>query len=178
MSIELTELGASVEPERPAESTRGPRFLTARYIGRAVLGSALSLVFVTVLNFFLFRILDGDPVRTQGRARHMTPEQMDALRHTLGLDQPLWKQFFIYLDNTLHGQFGVSYETGQPVASIIEAHLWPTIMVVGGGVILATIFGIWMGIRSAWWHGGRFDRDPRASTWCCTRLRSGGWACS
>ena len=80
------------------------------------------------------------------------------LRHTLGLDQPLWKQFLIFLENTAHGQFGVSYATAQPVWSIISAHLWPTIMLVGSGVILATFIGIWMGIRSAWWHGGRFDK--------------------
>lgn len=157
MSIEITDVGESLQPASVAKPVAGRRLATARYVGKAILGSALSLIFVTVLNFFLFRVIDGDPVRSQGRARHMTAEAMAQLRHTLGLDQPLWKQFFIYLDNTAHGQFGVSYETAQPVSSIITAHLWPTIFVVGGGTVLAAVLGIWMGIRGAWFHGGRFD---------------------
>jgi peptide/nickel transport system permease protein len=162
VSLELADLGASLEPAPEPRAAAGQRFVTARFVGKAVLGSARSLVFVTVLNFFRFRVIEGDPVRALGRARHMSPEAMTSLQHTLGLDQPLWKQFFIYLENTAHGQFGVSYATAQPVSSIISAHLWPTIMVVGGGTILATLIGVWMGIRSAWWHGGRFDQTSTA----------------
>jgi peptide/nickel transport system permease protein len=161
MSLTDVQLG---EAERPASPGAGPSRRPAggggtwRFVGGQVLGSFLCLCFVVVLNFFLFRVIQGDPVRSLGRARQMTPEAMADLQELLGLNEPLWKQFFIYIKNTATGELGVSYQNGQPVADIIQASLWPTIALVGSAVVLATIIGVWMGIRAAWRHGGLFDK--------------------
>jgi peptide/nickel transport system permease protein len=158
MSLE-TAVEQTTDPTALKVTGRGGGGGTWKFVGSQVLGSFLCLCFVVVLNFFLFRILQGDPIRSLGRARQMTPEAQADLQELLGLNEPLWKQFFIYLKNTATGELGVSYQNGQPVADIIQAHLWPTLALVGSATILATIIGVWMGIRAAWWHGGVFDRS-------------------
>ena len=80
-----------------------------------MLGSIGSLFFVLVVNFFLFRVLPGDPARTLGRERFKTPEQMAAFRHTYGLDQSLPQQFVTFLKNTFTGQLGISLRYRVPV---------------------------------------------------------------
>ena len=157
MTAELAGVTAASE-SRTRRFARERRGGWTPYVLRQVRGAIFSLLFVTVLNFFLFRVLDGDPVRSQGRARHLSAASMERLQHTLGLDQPLAQQFLTYLKNTFTGQLGVSYETGEPVSSVLMGHLWPTLLIVGTGSVLAAVIGIRMGIKSAWNHGGRFDR--------------------
>jgi peptide/nickel transport system permease protein len=153
VTVELAGATASGD-----ERQRPPLIGGSSYVLRHVRGAVFSLLFVTVLNFFLFRVLDGDPVRSQGRARRLSPEQTEQLRKTLGLDQPLAQQFLTYLKNTFTGELGVSYQTGQSVSSLLVGHLWPTLLIVGTASVLAALIGVVMGIKSAWNNGGRFDR--------------------
>ncbi len=111
-----------------------------------------------VVNFFLFRVLPGDPAMTLGRGRFTTPEQLDAFRETYGLDQPLVQQFFTFLGNTLTGELGVSLRYRVPVADLIWDRLWPTVLLVGTSTLLATLIGVYLGMRGAWGRGGAFDR--------------------
>ena len=67
---------------------------------RKVLGALGSLAFMLVVNFFLFRVLPGDPARTLGRGRFTNQEQIEAFNKTYGLDEPLPQQFLTYLKNT------------------------------------------------------------------------------
>jgi peptide/nickel transport system permease protein len=132
--------------------------LGGRYVLGKVAGAVGSLLFVLVFNFFLFRVLPGDPVRTLARNRLVSQEQMDELTRTLGLDQPLPLQFLTYLQNTFTGEFGLSFKYRTPVGELILDRLWPTLLLVGVGTLLATAIGLWMGIRSAWNRGSRFDK--------------------
>ncbi len=68
-----------------------------------------------VLNFFLFRVIPGDPARTLGRGRLTSPEAIAEFNHTYGLDQPLWQQFFTFLKNTAQGDLGYSLRYNVPV---------------------------------------------------------------
>ncbi|MBZ5738691.1 ABC transporter permease [Nocardioides mangrovi] len=129
-----------------------------RYAGGKVLGALGSLVFMLVVNFFLFRVLPGDPARTLGRGRLSTPEQLEEFRRTYGLDQPLGEQFVTFLKNIVHGDLGYSILYHQNVSEILVDRLWPTLLLVGSSTILAAVFGIWIGIRAGWDRGSRFDR--------------------
>ena len=139
-----------------------------RSYGRYVLGKALgafgSLCFVLVVNFFLFRVLPGDPARSLTRGRVVPEEQLDAFREQYGLDQPLLQQFLTYLKNTAQGDLGVSIRYNVPVSELIVDRMWPTIALVGLSTILATVVGIYLGMISAWRRGGRFDQVSTGST--------------
>lgn len=132
--------------------------LGTRYVTGKVAGALGSLAFMLVFNFFLFRVLPGDPVRTLARNRLVSEKQMDELTRTLGLDQPLPQQFLTYLQNTFTGELGLSFKYRVPVADLIADRLWPTLLLVGTGTLLATVIGLWIGVRSAWTRGSRFDK--------------------
>ena len=147
-----TAPGAAVTTGRPSRRSYG------RYVVGKVAGSIASLMFMLVVNFFLFRVLPGDPARTLGRGRFTTEEQLAEFRSTYGLDQSLPQQFVTYLKNTLSGDLGISLKYRVPVSELLLDRMWPTLLLVGTSTILATVIGVWLGIRGAWKRGQAFDR--------------------
>lgn len=130
---------------------------TFRWVAGKVGTSLLTLLFVLVFNFFLFRMLPGDAVRSYTRGRQVDAEQLAALRRSLHLDDSLWTQFVAYLANPLTPDL-LSLQFRQPVYSVIADRVWPTVLLIGTATLLATVIGTWMGIRSAWRAGSRFDK--------------------
>ena len=128
------------------------------------MGALGSMAFVLVFNFFLFRVLPGDPVETLARNRLLSEESQVELRAVLGLDGSLWQQFLTYLGNTFTGEFGISYTYRLPVSELILERLWPTVVLVGTSSVLAMVIGLRIGIRAAWERDGRFDRVSTGST--------------
>lgn len=132
--------------------------------------AAFTILFVIVLNFFLFRILPGDPARAGVRDPRLTAEAQQALRVRFGLDKPvincfeslnplrlgdcavnpLDTQFFIYAGNLLRGEFGISYHTNRPVVEMLGERLWNTLLLIGAGQILAIVLGMALGVVAAW----------------------------
>jgi peptide/nickel transport system permease protein len=124
--------------------------LSARFvIGKAV-GSLATLAFVVVMNFFLFRVVQNDPVATLFRGQKLTDTQRAELTKQFGLDGSKLDQFGHYVTQTLHFNFGRSYVTNQPVISDILSAAWPTIALVGVSTLLSTVFGVMIGIAAAW----------------------------
>jgi len=135
----------------------GRRGTYGRYVLSRCLGALGSLAFMLVVSFFLFRVLPGDPARTLGRGRFTTPEQLEEFNRTYGLDQALPQQFVTFLKNTLTGDLGISLRYRVPVSDLVIGRMWPTLLLVGTSVALATLIGVWLGIRGAWNRGGTFD---------------------
>ncbi len=156
MTAPILESPALAPGERGEGRRPGAR--TLRYLATKLGEAALSLGFVTVLSFFLFRVIPGDPVQTMTRGRPVSAAQVAELRHRMGLDRPLWEQFLGYLGDTLRGDLGVSYLHQRPVAEIIAERLWPTLLLAGSATVIAAALGLWLGARSAWRRGSRFDR--------------------
>jgi peptide/nickel transport system permease protein len=154
---------STVVASAPTQPVSRPRTY-GRYIGSKVLGALGSLCFVLVVNFFLFRVLPGDPARTLGRGRFRTAAQLAAFRHEYGLDQSIGRQFVTYLGNTFTGHLGVSLRYRAPVSDLILERLWPTLLLVGISTILAMILGVWIGTLGAWNRGGPFDKFSTGST--------------
>ena len=140
-----------------------------RYVGAKALAALGSLFFVLVVNFFLFRVLPGDPARTLGRGRFKTEEALDRFRSTYGLDQPLAQQFLTFLKNTFTGELGISLRYRVPVSELILDRLWPTLLLVGTSTLLAAVIGVYMGMVSAWNRGRTVDR---VWTWASLTLYS------
>ncbi|SDP90235.1 peptide/nickel transport system permease protein [Actinopolyspora xinjiangensis] len=144
------------EFETSAASTGPPPLL--RFVAAKAGGGVVSLFLVAVLGFFLFRVLPGDPARTMTRSTPVSAEQLAALRHRFGLDQPLYLQFRDFVIDLLHGDLGTSYIYNRPVAELILERVGPTVLLVGTATVLAVLVGLWMGARAAWHQGGPVDR--------------------
>jgi len=129
------------------------------YLIKRGASALITLALAIVLNFFLFRIMPGDPTRTVVGDFRVTPEIKQALIHQFGLDQPLWVQFLLYVQNLFVGNLGVSFQyRGTPVASIIFGRrLFNTFILMGSSIGVALIIGIIVGTIAAWKRESRFD---------------------
>ena len=132
-----------------------------RYILRRLGFYLLAAWVALTLNFFLPRLMPGDPAtalfaRFRGR---LGPEALDALRETFGLtDAPLLSQYFTYLGHVLRGDFGVSVAYfPAPVADVIATGLVWTIFLAGTAAVVSFIIGTLIGIAAAWWRRGWVD---------------------
>ena len=92
------------------------------YIVRRVLQSIPILLVVLTLVFVFVRVLPGDPA-VAALGDYASKEAVQALREKLGLDVPLWVQYFRFLGNLLKGDLGSSLITGYPVAQQISNEL-------------------------------------------------------
>lgn len=129
---------------------------TRKYLTSKVLQALFTLAFVLVFNFFLFRILPGNPAEAV-RSPRLSPEAIRKLIHDFGLDRSLWAQFFIYVKETLTGHLGISYLERRQVTAVIGDAFWNTILLVGVSTILSTVIGLLIGIYGGWKRGGLLD---------------------
>jgi peptide/nickel transport system permease protein len=129
-----------------------------KYLLKKSIHAIATLAFVLALNFFLFRVMPGDPAQLLARSKlHLTPQQSHALIREFGLDKPLWSQFLGYFPDTLKGHLGVSFVSNRPVTEVVGERVWPTVVLVGSATLLATAIGLLIGIRGAWRRGSAFD---------------------
>jgi peptide/nickel transport system permease protein len=130
-----------------------------RYVLRRVLWGVLLLVIVAALTFVLFRILPtAEPARL--RAGHnASPRVIAALRVDLGLNKPLYTQFWLYMKGLfLHFDLGYSYYSGASVRSLIFGRLPATLSLTVGSAIIWMALGLPIGILSALRRRTRADR--------------------
>jgi peptide/nickel transport system permease protein len=122
------------------------------YLLRKVMLALLTLAVVVVLNFVLFRVLPGDPVRSViGRNVRISPETQEALRVQFGLDRPVFPdQFVDTLGQWAQGNLGISWSLRQPVREVLAAKLGNTILLIGLGQILSIVFGVLLGLLAGW----------------------------
>lgn len=132
--------------------------MNARFVAGKLLGALATLAFVVVFNFFLFRVVEGDPVANLFRGRNLTLEQRQELRVQFGLDGSMWEQFGRYVEQTLQLNLGRSYTSNQPVIDEILEAAPATIALVGVATLLSTLLGLWMGTLAGWRRGTRQDR--------------------
>jgi peptide/nickel transport system permease protein len=118
---------------------------------------AATLLAVATFNFFLFRILPGDPIRLLARAGNLTPEAIARLRQLFGLDEPLPVQYLIYLKNIVTGQFGMSLTYRRPVVDILAERITNTLILLAAATIVVVIAGIALGVAAASRRGSRTD---------------------
>ena len=130
--------------------------MSGRWLGRKLAAAVLTLAFVLVFNFFLFRIM-GDPTAQLARLPRATPEEIVKLKQAYGLDKPLLGQFADYVGDTLRLDLGISQKTRRPVLDEIGDALPWTLLLVGTGTLAATLLGSWFGVIAATRRGTRAD---------------------
>jgi peptide/nickel transport system permease protein len=113
---------------------------------------------VSVLSFLTIRLIPGDAVQLMiGANAEVTQAQIDTLRHQLGLDQPFWRQYVVWIGRVLRGDFGVSLATGRPVLAEISAAAGVTAELTILGLLVAVLLAVPLGVGMA------ALRSPRSS---------------
>lgn len=116
----------------------------ARYIGiRIILVIPMMLVLLTVV-FILLRVAPGDPV-TASVGGHLPPAIIAQKRHDLGLDQPLYKQYFEYLGHAARFDFGTTITNNQPVLDVVRDKGGATLTLTVGAFLVALVVGLPLG---------------------------------
>ena len=128
-----------------------------RYLARKLVQAAITIVFIILLNFLLFRMMPGSPDRIL--ARNMPAAAHEQLRERWGLDRPLIPdQLVAYVSATFQGDLGDSYKfRGQSVVDVLSGRLWPTLLLFGLGELIAIFVGLGLGAYSGWKRGGAVD---------------------
>ena len=139
---------------------------TRRYILGKALQALLTLAFVMVFNFFLFRVVPSDRLELLFQDTEIfAPPDIEELTQDLGLDEPLPQQFLIYAQDTLTLDFGASISfQGQDVRLVISERIWPSLLLVATSTIAAATIGLLIGIYAGWRQGSRFDRGSQGFT--------------
>jgi peptide/nickel transport system permease protein len=120
----------------------------SQYIKRRLLLCIPTLLGITILSFIIVYMAPGDPADMLLRPG-ISPEIIEAKREALGLNQPIWKQYLIWLQNLLSGNWGYSYSSHQPVLSMINQRLGATLLLMGSSLVLSLLVSLPLGILSA-----------------------------
>jgi peptide/nickel transport system permease protein len=127
------------------------------YFTRRIANALLTIVLVASFNFFLFRILPGDPARLLAPKGKGSAEVIARQHAAFHLDDPLWKQFALYWGDTTRLEFGWSFSQKRPVSEIVAERIWPTVILCGLGTLLATLLGMVGGVFAGWRRGTKAD---------------------
>ena len=121
----------------------------ARYIIKRILWILPILIGVITIVFFISALAPGDPAASL-LGSTATQEEIDAMHHTLGLDQPLIKRWFDYIVAVFtRFDFGTSYVTRQPVLNDILVYFPVTVKLALAATLMGVVFGIPLGVLSA-----------------------------
>lgn len=119
-----------------------------RYLLSRLLWLPIVLWAVASLTFLVLRLVPGDPMG-QVATLILDPAQVERTRAAWGLDQPIWRQYLVFLGNALRGDLGVSMTSGLPITQLIFEKLPPTIELAIFAMIIATFVGVGIGVLSA-----------------------------
>ncbi len=135
-----------------------------RILIRKGLNSLTTIVLVVILNFFLFRVMPGNPLQFMVPQNPEIPvEYKEMLIDKFALDQPWYTQFPTYLWNMVNLEFGDSfiYSGTDAMSYVMDKMVW-TLILTGTASILMIVIGMSMGIISAWKRGSAFDTGSLA----------------
>jgi peptide/nickel transport system permease protein len=119
-----------------------------RLLGRRLLWSIPLALAASMVTFLLVGLLPGDPARAL-LGQNATAEQLAAARQQLGLNQPLWLQYWNWLVNAVHGDLGTSLISQTPVVEQLNSRLGASISLIVGATLVATLVGVALGVRGA-----------------------------
>jgi len=131
----------------------------ARYIIRRLLLMIPVLIGISLIVFMLTRVA-GDPAAAYINEK-MTPAQIEQVRENYHLNDPIWTQYWYWLDGVVHGDWGWSRTAAMPVTSAIAYYLPATFELAVVATLITVTAGIWLGTRSAVKKDRPFDHGTR-----------------
>ncbi len=133
-----------------------------RFLGHRILELVPVALGITIITFFLLRLIPGDPA-TLMLGSHYTPEAALALQKQLGLDLPAWRQYLVFMQRLVHGNLGTSIYFRMPVNELVLDRAGPTLFLVAYAAVLALVISLPTAIIAALRKGGVFDQVTRVS---------------
>ncbi len=127
------------------------------YLLRRLLSAIPVLGIVAIFVFLLLRLTPGDPAAIIA-GDHATPEQLERIRTTLGLNQPIWIQFVTWVGRLLQGDLGTSLISQIPVTELISRRLEPTLSLALMTIAVSVAIAVPLGVAAAWRHRTWVDR--------------------
>jgi len=127
-----------------------------RYIIQRLLLLIPVLLGISIVTFSMLRLIPGDPARVM-LGEHATEEQIAEFRKRMGLDDPLYVQYFRYLQSLMRGDLGRAILTNEKVVVELAQRLPATIELSLGAMFIACVVGITAGVIAAYWHNSFFD---------------------
>jgi len=129
-------------------------------VGQVAIKRGINAIFliclVTIINFFLFRVMPGDPIAMM-TSPSITAEVRAILLQKFGLDKPLHIQFIKYIEQLLQGNLGMSFVYQRPVVDLIAERLPNTVLLLLSSYIITVILSIVLGLVAAWKRGDKID---------------------
>lgn len=140
--------------------------MTRKQLVSRLLQIVVVLIGISFLTFLLTYLSPGDPVRTMLSATGVMPseELVQSIREQMGLNDPFFTQYFRWLGNCLHGDFGDSYSFGRPVVELLAARLWPTLKLTIFSMVLMLVISVPLGMCSAVYKDSWIDYLVRGFT--------------
>ncbi|MFP1809847.1 ABC transporter permease [Lonsdalea quercina] len=126
------------------------------YFIRRVLAAIPVMLVVALFVFLLLRLSPGDPAAIIA-GDMATPQQLEAIRESLGLNQPLYQQFFVWISQLLRGDFSTSLMAHTPVLTMIGQRLEPTLSLALVAIAFTIFISVPLGVLAAWKHGTWID---------------------
>lgn len=117
-----------------------------KYVVKRVLLAILTVFIVCAITFFAMNAIPGGPFDGE---KAISDEVRRVLEQRFNLDKPVWEQFFLYLNNLLHGDFGVSAKTGREIKTTIFNSFGVSAKLGGMAVLVALISGVVLGSIAA-----------------------------
>ena len=127
------------------------------YLLRRVFAAIPVMGVVALFVFLLLRLTPGDPAAILA-GDNATAEQLERIRISLGLHEPIYIQFFTWINQLLHGDLGVSLISNVPVLKMIGQRIEPSISIALSTIILSILIAVPLGVIAAWRHGTWIDR--------------------
>jgi peptide/nickel transport system permease protein len=129
-----------------------------RFLARRCLQAVPLLLLVSLLVFALMHAAPGGPLAIYLSNPNVGPEDIERLRRALGLDRPLWQQYWSWLGAFVRGDWGYSFSDGRPVVSRVAERIPATIELVGVSIVVALALTLPIGVISAVRRGRWIDR--------------------
>ena len=123
---------------------------------RRILIAIPILLGITVIDFLIVNMAPGNPVDMMV-SPNVTGEALELRKAALGLNQPLYVQYFHWLANILQGNFGYSLTTFQPVGQMIGQRIGPTLLLMGSALVVGLLIAVPLGIVSATHQNSALD---------------------
>lgn len=119
------------------------------YFTRRMIGAVPLLIGIAVISFLFMHAMPGGPTTMLARNSRMTAQQLENVKRSMGLDQPVPVQLGRWLVNVVRGDLGLSFTQFRPVTQIIGERVGPTLRLVGVAIVLSIVLALGAGLLSA-----------------------------